>query len=60
VVAQLGLVLDCHDPDPLATLWSRALGYDLIGGAGSYVLLLPPLESRVRNSGFSTSGPGCR
>src|SRR5438034_11723620 len=26
----------------LATFWSEALGYDLIGGAGSYVLLLPP------------------
>jgi predicted enzyme related to lactoylglutathione lyase len=42
VVAQLGLVLDCHDPETLATFWSQALGYDLIGGAGSYVLLLPP------------------
>jgi predicted enzyme related to lactoylglutathione lyase len=42
VVAQLGLVLDCEDPDKLATFWSQALGYDLIGGAGSYVLLLPP------------------
>jgi hypothetical protein len=42
VVAQLGLVLDCHDPEALATFWSQALGYDLIGGAGSYVLLLPP------------------
>jgi hypothetical protein len=42
VVAQLGLVLDCHDPEGLATFWSQALGYDLIGGAGSYVLLLPP------------------
>jgi predicted enzyme related to lactoylglutathione lyase len=42
VVAQLGLVLDCHDPERLATFWSKALGYDLIGGAGSYVLLLPP------------------
>jgi predicted enzyme related to lactoylglutathione lyase len=42
VVAQLGLVLDCNDPETLATFWSQALGYDLIGGAGSYVLLLPP------------------
>ena len=42
MVAQLGLVLDCHDPEGLATFWSQALGYDLIGGAGSYVLLLPP------------------
>jgi predicted enzyme related to lactoylglutathione lyase len=42
VVAQLGLVLDCHDPETLAAFWSQALGYDVIGGAGSYVLLLPP------------------
>ena len=42
MVAQLGLVLDCHDPESLAKFWSRALGYELIGGAGSYVLLLPP------------------
>ncbi len=41
VVARLGLVLDCHDPEKLATFWSPALGYDLIGGAGGYVLLLP-------------------
>jgi predicted enzyme related to lactoylglutathione lyase len=41
VVAQLGLVLDCHDPESLAAFWSRALGYELIGGAGSYLLLLP-------------------
>jgi len=41
VVAHLGLVLDCHDPDALARFWSQALGYDLIGSAGSYVLLLP-------------------
>jgi predicted enzyme related to lactoylglutathione lyase len=42
VVARLGLVLDCHDPDSLATFWSQALGYDLLGEAGSYVVLLPP------------------
>jgi predicted enzyme related to lactoylglutathione lyase len=42
VVAQLGLVLDCHDPERLGTFWSQALGYDVIGEAGNYVLLLPP------------------
>jgi predicted enzyme related to lactoylglutathione lyase len=42
VVAQLGLVLDCDNPEALATFWSQALGYRVIGGAGSYVLLLPP------------------
>jgi predicted enzyme related to lactoylglutathione lyase len=41
VVARLGLVLDCHDPERLAAFWSPALGYDLIGGAGGYLLLLP-------------------
>jgi Glyoxalase-like domain len=29
-------------PDTLATFRSQALGYDVIGGAGSYVFLLPP------------------
>ena len=42
MIAHLGLVLDCQDPERLATFWSPALGYDLIGGAGGYVLLLPP------------------
>lgn len=42
MVAHLGLVLDCHDPAALAPFWSEALGYDVIGEAGSYVLLLPP------------------
>jgi predicted enzyme related to lactoylglutathione lyase len=42
VVAEVGLVLDCHNPQTLATFWSQALGYDLIGSAGSYILLLPP------------------
>ena len=42
VVAHLGLVLDCQDPERLATFWSPARGYDLIGGAGGYVLRLPP------------------
>ena len=42
MVAKLGLVLDCHDPERLATFWSEALRYDLVGGADAYVLLLPP------------------
>ncbi len=37
----IGLVLDCRDPDTLAEFWAAALGYVVIGGAGSYVMLLP-------------------
>jgi predicted enzyme related to lactoylglutathione lyase len=41
MIPRLGLVLDCRDPDVLAPFWAEALGYQVIGGAGSYVLLLP-------------------
>lgn len=37
----IGLVLDCHDPIRLAEFWSAALDYVTVGGAGSYVMLLP-------------------
>ena len=40
MAAKLGLVLDCADPEKLATFWSEALGYTTVGGAGSYVLLV--------------------
>lgn len=40
-VAQLGLVLDCADPERLAEFWAPALGYVNLGTAGSYVALLP-------------------
>ena len=40
-VAQLGLVLDCADPERLAELWASALGYADLGTAGSYVALFP-------------------
>jgi len=36
---RLGLVLDCSDPERLATFWAAALGYQRLGGAGQYVLL---------------------
>jgi predicted enzyme related to lactoylglutathione lyase len=39
---KLGLVLDCADPDALAPFWSAALGYDVAGAAGAYVVLMPP------------------
>src|SRR5438309_9975111 len=40
MAAQLGLVLDCADPDKLAEFWSAAIGYTTLGGAGNYVLLV--------------------
>jgi len=42
MTSHLGLVLDCHDPETLAGFWSEALGYQSVGAAGSYALLLPP------------------
>jgi len=38
---QLGLVLDCADPERLAEFWAPALGYVNLGSAGSYVALFP-------------------
>ena len=40
MAARLGLVLDCSDPERLAAFWSAALGYTVLGRAGSYVLLV--------------------
>ena len=40
--ATIGLVLDCADPEMLAEFWAAALGYTLVGTAGSYTMLLPP------------------
>jgi predicted enzyme related to lactoylglutathione lyase len=40
MTATIGLVLDCADPDRLATFWSEALGYTTVGGAGNYVMLV--------------------
>lgn len=39
--AQIGLVLDCADPQALAAFWGPALGYVNLGTVGSYVALLP-------------------
>ena len=39
--AQLGLVLDCADPERLAEFWAPALGYLNLGTAGAYVALFP-------------------
>lgn len=35
-----GLVLDCTEPEKLAGFWAAALGYVVVGAAGSYVLLV--------------------
>jgi predicted enzyme related to lactoylglutathione lyase len=42
VTSRLGLVLDCREPEKLAAFWSGALGYESVGAAGNYFLLLPP------------------
>jgi len=39
-MASFGMVLDSVDPEPLAEFWSAALGYELVGDAGNYVLLV--------------------
>jgi predicted enzyme related to lactoylglutathione lyase len=39
--AQLGLVLDCADPERLAGFWSEALGYTNLGTFGVYSVLRP-------------------
>ena len=38
---QIGLVLDCADPETLAEFWAPALGYVNLGTAGAYVALFP-------------------
>ncbi len=37
----IGLVLDCADPEALAEFWAPALDYVNLGTAGAYVALLP-------------------
>jgi predicted enzyme related to lactoylglutathione lyase len=40
-ILELAIVLDCADPGALARFWAAALRYQVVGGAGSYVMLLP-------------------
>jgi hypothetical protein len=40
MAATIGLVLDCADPERLATFWSAALRYTTVAGAGNYVMLV--------------------
>ena len=42
MTATIGLVLDCSGAQELARFWSDALGYTMVGGAGSYVMLIDP------------------
>jgi predicted enzyme related to lactoylglutathione lyase len=39
-MSSIGLVLDCSNPEELAQFWSAALGWQTLGGAGNYVLLV--------------------
>lgn len=39
--AQIGLVLDCADPEALAAFWAAALDYVHVGTFGSYAALFP-------------------
>ena len=48
MAAKLGLVLDCSDPDRLAGFWSEALGYKVLGVAGSYVSLVDGTGQRPK------------
>jgi predicted enzyme related to lactoylglutathione lyase len=41
VSRRVGVVLDCRDPSRLAPFWAEALEYTIVGGEGSYVLLVP-------------------
>jgi Glyoxalase-like domain len=36
------IVIDCADPEGLATFWAAALGYRAVGFGEPYFLLLPP------------------
>jgi predicted enzyme related to lactoylglutathione lyase len=47
-VANIGLVLDCSDPEELAKFWAPALGYTTVGRAGAYVLLMPPVPDQPK------------
>ena len=38
---EIGLVLDCAEPERLAGFWGPALGYVNVGAVGSYVALFP-------------------
>jgi predicted enzyme related to lactoylglutathione lyase len=41
VKANIDVVLDCSDPQKLATFWSGALDYRLLGSTDQYVVLVP-------------------
>jgi predicted enzyme related to lactoylglutathione lyase len=47
-VSSIGLVLDCADPEAMAEFWAPALGYQRLGGAGQYVLLVSSEPGRPK------------
>ena len=47
-MSSFGLVLDCADPETLAEFWAAALGYESLGTAGNYVLLVSPTQGRPK------------
>jgi len=47
-MSNIGLVLDCADPERLANFWAPALGYVRLGAAGNYVLLVDQDGSRPK------------
>jgi predicted enzyme related to lactoylglutathione lyase len=48
MVATIGLVLDCADPQGLAPFWSEALGYGNAGSTGNYGVLVAPHGDRPK------------
>ena len=42
MATRLELVLDCADPDRVASFWAAALGYERFGAAGPYRSLVDP------------------
>jgi hypothetical protein len=54
--AQIGLVLDCADPEKLAEFWAPALGYVSLGTAGAYVALFPRRPARPEAPAATSAG----
>ena len=48
MAAEIGLVLDCADPERLGEFWAAAIGYTVVGGAGNYVLLVDEAGQRPK------------
>lgn len=42
------IILDCHDPETLATFWIAVSGFERRGGRGPYVVLVDPAQPSPR------------